>query len=162
MQKIIPFLWFNENAADAAKYYVLVFSEAGRKDSKITNTSYYGEGGPMPKGTVLTVDFVLDGQQFVALNGGPQFSFSEAVSFVVSCKDQNEVDYFWDNLSEGGEKVQCGWLKDKFGLSWQVVPEILGKLISDKDPEKAGRVFDVMLNMEKIEIDKLEKAYNNK
>ena len=154
MQKITPFLWFDNNAEEAANFYLSVF-----KNSKILNTARYSEVGPGPKGTVMTVEFELDGQGFVALNGGPQFKFTEAVSFVVNCDTQEEVDYYWERLSEGGEKSRCGWLRDKFGLGWQVTPTILGKLLADKDQEKANRVMQTMLKMDKLDIEPLQRAY---
>jgi len=154
MQKITPFLWFDNNAEEAANFYVSVF-----KNSKVLNVARYGEVGPGPKGTVMTVEFELDGQEFVALNGGPQFKFTEAVSFVVNCDTQEEVDYYWERLSEGGEKSRCGWLRDKFGLGWQVTPTILGKLLADKDQEKANRVMQTMLKMDKLDIEPLQRAY---
>jgi len=154
MQKITPFLWFDNNAEEAANFYVSVF-----KNSKVLNIARYGEVGPGPKGTVMTVEFELDGQEFVALNGGPRFKFTEAVSFVVNCDTQEEVDYYWERLSEGGEKSRCGWLRDKFGLGWQVTPTILGKLLADKDQEKANRVMQTMLKMDKLDIEPLQRAY---
>jgi len=154
MQKITPFLWFDTEAEEAAKFYVSVF-----KNSKVVSTTRYGEAGPGPKGSVMTVEFDLEGQRFVGLNGGPQFKFTEAVSFVVNCTTQEEVDYFWEKLSEGGQEIQCGWLKDKYGLSWQVVPTILIEFLQDKDPVKAQRVMKAMLQMKKIEIEPLKRAY---
>jgi len=154
MQKITPFLWFNDDAEDAAKFYVSVF-----KNSRINGVTRYGEAGPGPKGKAMTVTFQLEGQDFIALNGGPQFKFSEAVSFVVDCKTQQEVDTIWAKLTKGGQEAPCGWLKDKFGLSWQIVPSVLGELLGDKDPQKAGRVMDAMLKMKKIEISALKAAY---
>ena len=155
-QKITPFLWFDGNAEEAAKFYVSVF-----KDSKIVTTARYGDAGPGPKGSVMTASFELDGVQFTALNGGPHFKFTEAVSFQVDCADQSEVDWFWEQLSQGGEKGQCGWLKDRFGLSWQVVPRILPELASDPDPEKADRVMQAMMQMTRIDIAKLREAYES-
>jgi predicted 3-demethylubiquinone-9 3-methyltransferase (glyoxalase superfamily) len=157
MQKITPFLWFDNNAEEAANYYVSIF-----KNSKVSNVARYGDAGPGPKGTVMTVDFQLDGQEFIALNGGPRFKFTEAISFVVDCKTQEEVDYFWERLSDGGEKSHCGWVKDKFGLWWQVVPTILGELMADKDPEKSKRVMEAMLKMHKIDIEPLQRAYEGR
>ena len=154
MQKITPFLWFDTEAEEAAKFYVSVF-----KNSKVVSTTRYGEAGPGPKESVMTVEFDLEGQRFVGLNGGPQFKFTEAVSFVVNCTTQEEVDYFWEKLSEGGQEIQCGWLKDKYGLSWQVVPTILIEFLQDKDPVKAQRVMKAMLQMKKIEIEPLKRAY---
>ena len=155
MQKISPFLWFDNHAEEAAKFYVSIF-----KDSKILNVSRYGEGGPMPKGTAMSVSFQLEGQEFIALNGGPEFKFSEAISFLVHCETQKEVDYYWNRLSEGGDEKaqQCGWLKDKYGLSWQIVPSILGDLLGDKDPAKASRSMQAMLQMKKLDIQKLKQA----
>ena len=157
MQKITPFLWFDNNGEEAANFYVSIF-----KNSKVLNISRYGDAGPGPKGTVLTVAFELDGQKFTALNGGPQFKFTEAVSFVVNCETQQEIDYFWEKLSAGGAESQCGWLKDKYGLSWQVVPTILGELMSEKDPERSNRVMQEILKMQKLEIEPLKRAYEGK
>jgi predicted 3-demethylubiquinone-9 3-methyltransferase (glyoxalase superfamily) len=154
MQRISPFLWFNDNAEEAVNFYISIF-----KNSKIVGVSRYGDSGPGPKGQVMVVNFKLDGQQFIALNGGPQFKFTEAISLVVNCKDQEEVDRFWDKLSEGGQKVQCGWLKDKFGLSWQIVPTILGELMQDKDPKKSERVMKALMKMTKLDIAGLKRAY---
>ena len=154
MPKITPFLWFDNNAEEAANFYVSVF-----KNAKLLNVARCSEVGPGPKGSVMTAIFELEGQEFVALNAGPRFKFTEAISFVVNCDTQEEVDYYWERLSEGGEKSRCGWLKDKFGLSWQVTPTILGKLMADKDPAKANRVMEAMLQMDKIEIDTLQRAY---
>jgi len=153
MQKITPFLWFDNQAEEAANFYVSIF-----KNSKVVGVARYGDAGPGPKGTVMTVEFQLDGQKFVALNGGPHFKFTEAISFVVNCETQQEVDYFWEKLSAGGSEVQCGWLKDKYGLSWQIVPTILVELLEDKDPEKASRVMQAMLPMKKIDIKTLKQA----
>ncbi len=155
MQKITPFLWFDNQAEEAAQFYTSVF-----KNSKITSVARYGEAGPGPKGTAMTVAFQLDGQEFVGLNGGPHFKFTEAVSFVINCQSQEEVDYYWGKLTEGGQEVQCGWLKDKFGLSWQVAPTILSELLRDKDAAKAKRVMEAMLKMVKIDINVLKQAYN--
>lgn len=157
MQKITPFLWFDNNAEEAANFYVSIF-----KNSRVLNMARYGDAGPGPKGTVMTADFELDGQRFIALNGGPRFKFTEAISFVINCETQEEVDKFWEKLSEGGEKSQCGWVKDKFGLWWQVVPTVLGQLMGDKDPEKSKRVMEAMLQMSKIEIEPLQRAYEGK
>ena len=154
MQKITPFLWFNGKAEEAANLYTSVF-----QNSKIGRIARYGEAGPGPKGTVMSVTFQLDGQEFIALNGGPQFTFSPAVSFLVSCETQEEVDRLWEKLSEGGEKRNCGWLQDKYGLSWQIVPAALGKMLHDKDPEKSKKVMKAMLQMGKIDIARLEQAY---
>jgi len=157
MQKITPFLWFDNQAEEAMNFYVSIF-----KNSKVLDVTRYGEAGPGPKGTVMTAKFQLDGQEFVALNGGPQFKFTEAISFVVNCETQKEVDEFWEKLSEGGEKSRCGWLEDKFGLSWQVVPTVLVEMYQDKDPEKSQRVMKAMLQMEKLNIKKLKEAYDGK
>ena len=154
MQKITPFLWYDDKAEEAMNFYVSIF-----KNSKVLTVARYGEAGPGPKGTVMTAKFQLDGQEFVALNGGPHFKFTEAISFVVSCETQEEVDNVWEKLSEGGAESQCGWLKDKYGLSWQVVPTVLVQLITDKDPEKSQRVMTAMLQMKKIEIEPLKRAY---
>jgi predicted 3-demethylubiquinone-9 3-methyltransferase (glyoxalase superfamily) len=156
MQKITPFLWFDTNAQEAMDFYVSVF-----KNSKVISITRYGEGMPGPKGTVMTGKILLDGQEFVLLNGGPQFSFSQAISFVINCESQDEVDRYWENLSDGGEKQPCGWLKDKFGVSWQVVPVILQEMLNDTDPQKSQRVMMAVLQMGKIEIQKLKQAYNN-
>ena len=155
MRPISPFLWFDTQAEDAAKHYVSIFS-----NSKILKVSRYGDAGPGPKGSVLTVTFDLDGQRFTALNGGPRFKFTEAISFVIDCKTQEEVDHFWSKLSAGGEESQCGWLKDKFGLSWQVIPTVLGELITDPDPAKSKRAMEAMLKMKKIDIAALRKAHD--
>jgi predicted 3-demethylubiquinone-9 3-methyltransferase (glyoxalase superfamily) len=154
MQKITPFLWFNGQAEEAANLYTSLFT-----NSKIGNAARYGEAGPGPKGSVMSVTFQLDGQEFIALNGGPQFTFSPAVSFLVSCETQEEVDRLWEKLSEGGRTNRCGWLQDKFGLSWQIVPSVLGKMLHDQDPEKSKKVMSAMLQMEKIDIAGLERAY---
>jgi predicted 3-demethylubiquinone-9 3-methyltransferase (glyoxalase superfamily) len=153
VQKINPFLWFDDRAEEAANFYVSLF-----KNSKILHVSRYGEGGPGPKGTAMTVTFELDSQKFIALNGGPMFKFTEAVSFLINCDTQQEVDSFWDKLSAGGQKSRCGWLKDKYGLSWQVIPTVLGEMLADKDPKKAQRVMQAMLQMDKIDIARLEAA----
>jgi len=155
VRPISPFLWFDTQAEDAAKHYVSIFS-----NSKILKVSRYGDAGPGPKGSVLTVTFELDGQRFTALNGGPRFKFTEAISFVIDCKTQEEVDHFWSKLSAGGEESQCGWLKDKFGLSWQVIPTVLGELITDPDPAKSKRAMEAMLKMKKIDIAALRKAHD--
>jgi predicted 3-demethylubiquinone-9 3-methyltransferase (glyoxalase superfamily) len=154
MQKITPFLWFDNNAEEAVKFYVSIF-----KNSKIVSIARYGDAGPGPKGTVMTVAFQLEGQEFLALNGGPLFKFNESISFVVNCETQEEVDQFWKKLSEGGEKSRCGWLKDKYGLSWQVVPTVLGEMLQDKDPKKSPRVMKAMLQMDKMDIAALKQAY---
>lgn len=153
-QKITPFLWFDGKAEEAAKFYTSIF-----KDSQIRGITRYGEGGPGPEGTAMTVTFRVDGQEFIALNGGPEFRFTEAISFLVNCETQEEVDELWNKLSEGGEEGQCGWLKDKYGLSWQIVPTVLGEMLQDKDPEKAKRVMEAMLQMNKIDIRTLKQAY---
>ena len=153
MNEITPCLWFDTEGEDAAKLYTSVFP-----NSKILNISRYGEAGPKDAGTVMTVDFELGGQKFLALNGGPEFKFSEAISFQVSCETQDEVDMFWSKLSEGGEEGPCGWLKDRFGLSWQIVPTALPRLLGDPDQEKAQRVMAAMLKMRKIDIAELERA----
>ena len=157
MQKITTFLWFNNNAEEAANYYTSIF-----KNSKILDVSRYGEVGPGPKGSVMIVKFQLAGQEFVALNGGPQFKFTEAISLMVNCESQQEIDELWRKLSAGGEESQCGWLKDKFGLSWQIVPTELGKLMSAKDPAKANRVMQALLQMKKLDIAKLQQAAEGK
>ena len=154
MQKIVPFLWFDTQAEEAAKFYVSLF-----KNSKMGAVSRYGDAGPGPKGTAMSVAFQLNGQDFYALNGGPLFKFTEAISLYINCETQEEVDDLWEKLSAGGTKSQCGWLKDRYGLSWQVIPTALGKLLGDKDPAKAKRVMEAMLKMTKIEIKKLEQAY---
>jgi predicted 3-demethylubiquinone-9 3-methyltransferase (glyoxalase superfamily) len=157
MQKINPFLWFDTQAEEAARFYCSVF-----KNSKLGRITYYGEAGPQPKGTVLTVDFILDGVEFVALNGGPQFKFTEAVSFNVNCATQDEIDYYWDKLAaDGGEHGPCGWLKDKFGLSWQVSPTVLAEMLADKDENKSQRVMKAMMEMDKIDISILKRAYES-
>jgi predicted 3-demethylubiquinone-9 3-methyltransferase (glyoxalase superfamily) len=155
MQKITPFLWFDGKAEEAANFYVSIF-----KNSKILSVNRYGEAGPGPKGTVMVVRFQLDGQEFLALNGGPQFTFSPAVSLVANCATQAEVDALWEKLSVGGKKQNCGWLTDKYGLSWQVVPTLLGELMQDKDAEKTKRVMQAIMQMNKLEIAGLRKAYD--
>jgi predicted 3-demethylubiquinone-9 3-methyltransferase (glyoxalase superfamily) len=161
MQKITPFLWFDGKAEEAAKFYTSVF-----KNSKIGKIARYGKEGyevhQKPAGTVMTVEFEIDGQKFVALNAGPEFKFNEAVSFAVDCKSQEEVDTYWKKLTEGGEESVCGWLKDKYGLSWQITPTVLGEMLADKNPEKAGRVMAAMLKMKKIDIATLKKAYDQR
>jgi predicted 3-demethylubiquinone-9 3-methyltransferase (glyoxalase superfamily) len=154
MQKITPNLWFDDQSEGAANFYVSLF-----KNSKIVNTTYYGEAGPRPAGMVLTVDFELDGQQFTALNGGPEFKFNEAMSLLVNCESQEEVDYFWEKLGEGGEYGPCGWLKDRYGVSWQIVPTALGEMLQDKDTERSQRVMKAMLQMGKIDVNVLKQAY---
>ena len=158
MQKITPFLWFDNQAEEAVNFYTSIF-----KNSKIVSIARYGEEGAnaagRPKGSVMTVVFKLEGQEFIALNGGPVFTFSPAISFLVNCKTQKEVDLLWEKLSEGGEKGQCGWLKDKYGVSWQIVPTVLGEMLQDKDPKKSKRVMEAMLKMDKIDIQTLKQAY---
>ena len=153
MHEITPCLWFDTEGEEAARFYTSVFP-----NSRILDIARYGAAGPRPEGTVMTVSFELDGQKFVALNGGPQFTFNEAISFQVDYETQEQVDAFWSKLSEGGEEGPCGWLKDRFGVSWQIVPTVLSELVGDPDPEKAQRVMQAMLNMKKIEIDALERA----
>src|SRR5438093_7938039 len=153
MQTITPCLWFDTEGEDAARFYTSIFP-----DSKITEVTRYGSAGPRPEGTVMTVDFELDGQAFLALNGGPNFTFSEAISFQVFCESQDEVDAYWSKLSDGGEQGPCGWLKDRFGLSWQIVPTVLPELLGDPDAAKSQRVMQAMLGMKKIEIAGLEQA----
>jgi predicted 3-demethylubiquinone-9 3-methyltransferase (glyoxalase superfamily) len=153
MQKITPCLWFDTEGEEAARFYTSVFP-----NSRVVDVARYGAAGPRPEGTVMTVSFELDGQKFVALNGGPEFTFSEAISFQVLCETQDEVDRFWSTLSEDGEEGPCGWLKDRFGVSWQIVPTVLPELLGDPDPEKSQRVMQAMLTMRKIEIDALERA----
>ena len=154
MQKITPFLWFNDNAEEAVNFYISIF-----KNSKLLNVARYGEAGPGANGTVMTATFQLNGQEFVALNGGPHFKFTEAISFVVNCETQEEVDEFWEKLSEGGEESQCGWLKDKYGLSWQIVPTVLMEMYQDKDTAKTNRLMEAMLKMGKLDIKALKQAY---
>lgn len=161
MQKITSNLWFDSEAEQAAKYYVSIF-----KNAKISKISYYGKAGfeihKRPAGSVMTVEFILEGQKFVALNGGPHFTFNEAISFIVNCETQDEIDYYWNKLSEGGDKKsqQCGWLKDRFGLSWQIVPTIMEEMFTDSDSKKSEAVMNAMLKMKKLDIKKLEEAYN--
>ena len=159
MQKITPFLWFDHQAEEAAKFYTSVF-----KNSKVGKILRYDEAAAKasgrPVGSVLTIEFEIEGQQFTALNGGPQFKFNESVSFVVYCQTQDEVDYFWQKLTaDGGQESECGWLRDKFGLSWQVTPTVLIEMLHDKDPKKSGRVMNAMMQMQKIDISKLKAAY---
>ena len=154
MQKITPFLWFDTQAEEAAKFYTSVF-----KNSKIGSIKRYGDAAPRPKGTVMTVAFQIEGQEFVALNGGPQFLFTPAISLFVNCETQEEVDQLWDNLVDGGTPMQCGWLTDRYGISWQIVPAALGKLMNDPDPKKASRVMQAMLQMVKIDIRGLQEAH---
>jgi predicted 3-demethylubiquinone-9 3-methyltransferase (glyoxalase superfamily) len=153
-QRITPFLWFNDKAEEAMNFYTSIF-----KNSKVLNVSRYGDAGPGPSGTVMSATFQLEGQEFMALNGGPEFNFTEAISFFVKCETQEEVDDLWQKLTKGGEESQCGWLKDKYGLSWQIIPNTLGEMLGDKDPEKAGRVMRAMLQMRKIDIKTLKEAY---
>jgi predicted 3-demethylubiquinone-9 3-methyltransferase (glyoxalase superfamily) len=154
MQKITPFLWFDGKAEEAANFYVSIF-----KDSKIINLARYGGAGPGPKGTVMVATFQIEGQKFMALNGGPQYTISPAISFFVDCETQAEVDELWEKLTAGGSEVQCGWLTDKFGVSWQIIPRTLMELMQDKDPVKSQRVFKAMMGMIKIDIGALRKAY---
>jgi predicted 3-demethylubiquinone-9 3-methyltransferase (glyoxalase superfamily) len=153
MQKITPFLWFDNNAEEAANFYCSIF-----KNSKINKITRNGDAGPGPKGTPLVIEFELDGQKFLALNGGPVFKFNEAISFSVDCQTQEEVDEYWEKLSAGGSKGDCAWLKDKYGLSWQIVPRILPQLLQDPDPAKTKRVMQAMMQMQKIDIGKLKQA----
>jgi predicted 3-demethylubiquinone-9 3-methyltransferase (glyoxalase superfamily) len=154
LQKLTPFLWFDDKAEEAANFYVSIF-----KNSKISAVTRYGEAGPGPKGAVMLVTFSIEGQEFIALNGGPQFTFSPAISFLVDCKDQQEVDELWEKLSAGGDRMQCAWLRDKYGVSWQIVPAALRELMQDKDPVKSQRVFKAMMQMTKIDIEELKRAY---
>lgn len=154
MQKITPFLWFDHQAEEAMNFYLPIF-----KTSKVLTVTRYGDAGPGPKGSVMTASFLLDGQEFIALNGGPAFQITPAISFVVNCETQQEVDAFWEQLSAGGREEQCAWLTDKFGVSWQIVPKVLVKLLNDPDPLKAQRVMSAMLKMKKIDIATLERAY---
>jgi predicted 3-demethylubiquinone-9 3-methyltransferase (glyoxalase superfamily) len=153
MQKITPFLWLDGKAEEAMNFYVSIF-----KNSRIGSVTRYGEEGPGPKGTVMSATFQLDGQEFFALNGGPEFTFSPAISFFVNCETQQEVDEMWERLSEGGKKERCGWLKDRYGLSWQIIPSVLGKMLQDPDAERAKRVMQAMLQMDKIDIERLKQA----
>ncbi len=155
MQKITPFLWFNDKAEEAMNFYVSIF-----KNSKVGTVTRYGDAGPGPKGSVMSATFQLEGQYFYALNGGPQFTFTPAISFFVNCETQQEVDELWDKLSEGGRKDRCGWLQDKYGLSWQIIPTTLSAMLRDKDPAKANRVMQAMLQMSKIDIARLKQAYD--
>ena len=154
-QRITPMLWYDGKAEEAANFYCAIF-----ENSRVTKVSRYGESGPGPKGSVMVAEFEIEGQKFTALNAGPQFKFNESVSFVISCQSQDEVDYYWDRLSAGGKEVQCGWLQDRFGLSWQVTPSILPRLLQDPDPAKSQRVMKAMLQMIKIDIAGLERAYH--
>jgi predicted 3-demethylubiquinone-9 3-methyltransferase (glyoxalase superfamily) len=153
MPKITPFLWFNDQAEEAMHFYVSIF-----KNSKAGSVTRYGDAGPGPKGSVMVASFQLDGVDFTALNGGPQFPFTEAVSFVVHCETQQEIDYYWDKLTAGGRPSQCGWLKDKFGLSWQVVPDVLPQLLKNTDPKKSQRVMQALMQMTKLDIARLQEA----
>ena len=155
MQKITPFLWFDDRAEEAKDFYVSIF-----KNSRTVSIMRYGENGPGTKGTVMSATFELEGQPFIALNGGPMFAFSPAISFFVSCETQEEVDTLWEQLSAGGEKQLCGWLRDKFGVSWQIVPSVLGDMLNDADAEKADRVMQAMLRMTKLDIAGLQQAYD--
>jgi predicted 3-demethylubiquinone-9 3-methyltransferase (glyoxalase superfamily) len=152
-QKIVPNLWFDDQAEDAAKFYLTVF-----KNSSIRNVTHYTEAGPRPAGMVLAVEFELDGQRFVGINGGDQFKFDEAVSFQIDCESQDEIDYYWDRLTDGGEESQCGWLKDRFGLSWQVVPVGMEEILNDPDPERGRRAMQAMFGMRKIDVAALRAA----
>ena len=154
MQKITPFLWFDGKAEESMNFYVSIF-----KNSKVLSVTRYGDGGPGAKGTVMSATFELNGQQFYALNGGPQFNFTPAISFFVNCETQQEVDELWEKLPAGGRKDRCGWLQDKYGLSWQIIPSALGKLLGDKDPKKSANVMRAMMQMQKIEIAGLQEAY---
>lgn len=156
MQKITPFLWFNDKAEDAARFYVSVF-----RNAKLDKVTRYGDAGPGPKGTAMTVEFELEGVRFVALNGGPHFTITPAISFVVNCETQAEVDEFWAKLSEGGRTDQCAWLQDKFGVSWQIVPTALPRLLADPDPVRSQRVMQAMMKMTKIDIAELERAHRS-
>jgi predicted 3-demethylubiquinone-9 3-methyltransferase (glyoxalase superfamily) len=155
MQKITPFLWFDGKAEDAMNFYVSIF-----KNSKVVRVTRFGDAGPGPKGAVMSVTFQLEGQEFFALNGGPQFQFTPAISLFVNCETQQEVDELWEKLSAGGEKNRCGWLRDKYGLSWQIIPTALGEMLGDRDPAKANRVMKAMLQMDKIDIKSLKQAYD--
>ena len=155
MQKIVPFLWFDGQAEEAIKFYVGIF-----RNSRIVSVTRYGKGAPAPEGSVMSATFQLEGQDFYALNGGPMFTFSPAISLFVNCETQQEVDELWEKLSEGGEKQRCGWLKDKYGVSWQIIPTTLGELLNDKDPAKAQRVMQAMLQMDRIDIGRLKQAYD--
>ena len=155
MQKITPYLWFDDQAEEAANFYVSIF-----KNSHIKTISRYGEAGPGPKGSVMVVVFQIEGQEFAALNGGPLFKFTPAISFMVNCETEAEIDELWEKMAAGGRKDRCGWLQDKYGVSWQIIPTLLGKLLSDPDPEKSKRVMQAMLQMEKLDIKRLQDAYD--
>jgi|SRR6185436_288560 len=155
MQRIVPCLWFNDQAESAVSFYTSIF-----KNSKVLGTSYYGDAGPGPKGRVMTIQFQLDGEEFLALNGGPHFKFTEAISLTVNCETQPEIDELWDRLSAGGQQVQCGWLKDQFGLSWQIVPASLERMMMDPDPAKCERVMQAVLQMKKLDLEALKRAYD--
>jgi predicted 3-demethylubiquinone-9 3-methyltransferase (glyoxalase superfamily) len=158
MKRIVPCLWFDRKAEEAARFYTSIL----KKKSKIGKISRYGEGAPLPKGTVLTVAFTLLGQEFLALNGGPQYKFTPALSLILECETQEEIDVLWDKLTEGGKEVQCGWLEDRYGLSWQIVPATIGKMITDKDPAKSARVLNAVMGMVKLDLKALEKAYRGR
>jgi len=155
MQKITPFLWFNGNAEPAARFYVSIF-----KKSKIRTVTRYGDAGPGKKGSVMTVVFELAGQEFIALNGGPEFAFTEAISFVVNCSTQKEIDWYWKKLAKGGKEIQCGWLKDKYGLCWQIVPAAIGEMLRSKNPERTNRVMKAVFGMVKLDLAALRRAYD--
>src|SRR3990172_1195539 len=157
MHKIIPYLWFDNQAEEAMNFYTSIF-----ENSRVGSVTRYGEAGPGPKGSVMIASFELEGHEFLALNGGPVFKFTEAISFLVNCKTQQEVDRLWEKLSEGGEEGQCGWLKDKYGVSWQIVPTVLGEMMQDKDALKSERVMNALLQMKKIDIEGLVKAYEQR
>jgi predicted 3-demethylubiquinone-9 3-methyltransferase (glyoxalase superfamily) len=158
MQKITPCLWYDDKAEEAANYYVSIF-----KNSKVLTVNRYGEAGPGPEGSVMIVEFQIEGQKFLALNGGPLFKFTEATSFVINCETQEEVDYFWEKLTaDGGAESQCGWLRDKYGLSWQIVPAVSIEMLQDKDPEKSQRVMKAIMQMKKIDIPTLKRAYEGR
>jgi predicted 3-demethylubiquinone-9 3-methyltransferase (glyoxalase superfamily) len=157
MQKITPFLWFDGNAEEAVNFYVSVF-----KNSKVVRVTRYGDSGPGPKGTVMSATFQLEGHEFFALNGGPQFTFTPAISFFVNCETQDEVDDLWEKLSAGGDQQRCGWLKDKYGVSWQIIPSALGKMLQDKDAGNSKKAFEAMLQMDKIDIKALEQSYRQR
>jgi len=155
MQKITPFLWFDDKAEEAMNFYISIF-----RNSKVLSVTRFGEAGPGPKGSVMSATFQLEGQEFYALNGGPHYSFTPAISLFVNCETQGEVDDYWAKLTDGGKEVRCGWLVDKYGLSWQIIPTSLGQMLGDKDPARASRVMNAMLQMVKIDINKLKQAYN--